>query len=229
MEFNVDFEKMAELGLTLRKLREKNNFTLDIVSQRTKIGLSELSRLETGQTAKINPLKLLRLANIYKINVLDLYKMIGYVSEKDVDNYQHSEILKRELTSEIETLKTEYKQIPVFSSVAAGAGSIPDELPKTFIQLPLKDSNLKAAYINGDSMEPTLKDNGIVIFDPAATQLKNGDIGIFCLNGECFVKRYYLNDGIVILNSDNHFYPPIIVKEHDDFCICGKYIGCINL
>ena len=200
-----------------------------MVSNRTKIGLSELSRLETGQTVKINPLKLLRLSSIYKINVLKLYEIVGYVNEKDILTYATNNVIIDKINEEMEYQRTKFVPIPVYNSVSAGFGAYPSENPVTFITVPISDSkDLRAAYVKGDSMEPTFGDGSIIIFDPNVDKLKNKEIGIFQVNDEIYLKRYYKQDEQIILTSDNIYYDPIFINKYVHFQICGKYIASLS-
>ena len=59
-----------------------------------------------------------------------------------------------------------------------------------------------AVRIQGDSMEPYIPDGGVVYVnrDP----LQNGDVGIFCVDGEMLCKQYYRDElGMVYLFSLN--------------------------
>ena len=59
-----------------------------------------------------------------------------------------------------------------------------------------------AVRIQGDSMEPYIPDGGVVYInrDP----LENGDVGIFCVDGEILCKQYYRDGlGMVYLFSLN--------------------------
>ena len=229
MDFNVDFEKMVELGLLLRKSREKKGLTLNYVSKKTNINISELSRIETGQTLKINPLKLIEFSKIYDINVLNLYEIIGYISKKDIRTYDKSNTIIEKINEEIEFQKSKYIPIPVYKSVSAGYGAFPSDDPVTFITVPITNSkDLRAAYVKGDSMAPTFNDGYIIIFDPSVERLKNKEIGIFKVNDEVYLKRFYSQDSQVILTSDNIYYEPIFIRKSDNFMICGKYIASLS-
>ena len=223
----VDLDKSLELGLFLKKAREKAGLSTIEVSKLTSISTSDINYLENGKRMRINPLHLINLANIYKINVLKLYEMIGYVTKKDISEYEKGNVIIKEIKEEIKGKKEKMKAIPLYSSVSAGTGAIPEELPVDFISIPISNSdNLRAAYVKGDSMTPTLPDHSIVIFDPFAESFKNNDIGIFYYNTEMFVKRFYEKNGIVVLSSDNPYYTPIVINhEKDDFKVCGKYIA----
>ena len=59
-----------------------------------------------------------------------------------------------------------------------------------------------AVRIQGDSMEPCIPDGGVAYVnrDP----LENGDVGIFCVDGEMLCKQYYRDGlGMVYLFSLN--------------------------
>jgi len=231
MKHEIDDDKLIEFGNYLKKLRFENGLVYEDIKKLTGIAITILHQIENGGIKKINPLHLIALANIYKINVLKFYEMVGYVDKEVLDDYHKKEAIEKNIADIFDDIRNDYAEIPLFSSVAAGAGSIIDEIPESYIKLPLKYRNLRAAFIHGDSMEPTLNDGGIVIFDPTKNEnLKDGDIGIFFLNGDYFVKRFYRTKSEVVLQSDNHVYLPIVVKpQEDEFKIWGKFIGAINI
>jgi SOS-response transcriptional repressor LexA len=45
------------------------------------------------------------------------------------------------------------------------------------------------------------------------------------LGGEATVKRYFLNDGQVVLEAANTDFAPILVKEYEDFAVLGRVRG----
>ena len=231
MKHEIDDDKLIEFGNYLKKLRFENGLVYEDIKKLTGIAITILHQIENGGIKKINPFHLIALSNIYKINVLKFYEMIGYIDKEDLDDYHEKEAIEKNIAEIFDDIRNDYAEIPLFSSVAAGAGSIIDEIPESYIKLPLKYRNLRAAFIHGDSMEPTLNDGGIVIFDPTKSEnLKDGDIGIFFLNGDYFVKRFYRTKSEVVLQSDNHVYLPIVVKpQQDEFKIWGKFIGAINI
>ena len=55
--------------------------------------------------------------------------------------------------------------------------------------------------------------------------LENGEIGIFYLNGEAYIKKLQDDKNGVFLVSLNKKYPPIPVGENDRFDILGKVVG----
>ena len=78
--------------------------------------------------------------------------------------------------------------------------------------------------ITGNSMEPRYKDRQIVWVHQQSS-LNNGDIGIFCLNGEAFCKKLQDEGNGPVLISLNRDYAPIIIREQDEFKVFGKVLN----
>ena len=77
-----------------------------------------------------------------------------------------------------------------------------------------------AVRVSGDSMEPRFVD-GQVIFVKEQQTLEYGEIGIFALNGDSYVKKYERGK----LVSLNPCYEPIKFWEFDSIHIFGKVVG----
>ena len=78
--------------------------------------------------------------------------------------------------------------------------------------------------ISGDSMEP-LYHTDDVAWIQKKDSLANGEIGIFYLNGNTYIKELHDELDGVYLISLNQKYRPIQVLESDSFKIFGKVIG----
>ncbi len=77
-----------------------------------------------------------------------------------------------------------------------------------------------AVKVSGDSMMPRFVDKQI-IFIHKQPSLDDGELGIFCLNDEAYLKKY--EKGRLI--SQNPAYEPIVISEFDDFKVFGKVVG----
>ena len=85
-----------------------------------------------------------------------------------------------------------------------------------------------ALRVSGDSMEPTLY-NGDLIYVHRQIELMNGDIGVFFLNGNAYVKEYEKTEkGIQLISHNREKYSPIHLKENDDAKIYGKVVYCTS-
>ena len=78
--------------------------------------------------------------------------------------------------------------------------------------------------ISGDSMEP-MYHTGDVAWVHKQDSISNGEIGIFYLNGNTYIKELHDGPDGVYLVSLNKKYPPIQIFESDSLKIFGKVIG----
>jgi len=105
----------------------------------------------------------------------------------------------------------------------AGGGQINDTA--TMITIEVSEDDVPEGAdttidIAGDSMEPTLS-NGDVVYVQHTNQLEIGDIGVFYLDGQNFIKEYGGDE----LISHNPEYAPIQISEFSTFVIQGKVLG----
>ncbi len=78
--------------------------------------------------------------------------------------------------------------------------------------------------ISGDSMEPEFHD-GQIAWVLQQESVANGEIGIFALNGEAYIKKLQNDTDGTFLISLNEKYAPIKVSENDHLDIFGKVLG----
>jgi len=126
--------------------------------------------------------------------------------------------------------------IPVYD-VAASAGNgsiveyepIADQLafPRDYLKKLTKSDprNLAIISVKGDSMEPTLKDDDIVLLDASKTSLHFDGLFVLRFGDALHVKRVTRSAkyGFITILSDNQTYPP---QEHaaDDVAVIGKVL-----
>ena len=77
--------------------------------------------------------------------------------------------------------------------------------------------------ISGDSMEPTFH-SGDRVFVAKQDMIEEGDIGIFVVNGDAFIKEL----GKKCLISHNKAYKPIQLLSSDSVYCCGRVLGVVN-
>ena len=90
----------------------------------------------------------------------------------------------------------------------------------------LKPENLLALKVTGTSMEPNLYDGDVVVMNRADTDLKDGEVFVFNLDGEVVIKRAVRDQGQWWLDSDNQDKTRFTRKAcPDGICIAlGKVI-----
>lgn len=106
--------------------------------------------------------------------------------------------------------------------VSAGTGMYldSDNYEEITVDDLIPDNTDYAVRVSGDSMEPMFYE-GQILFIKEQQALNDGEIGIFLLNGEAYVKKLF-GGTLVSLNPK---YKPIRLRESDDFRIFGKVIG----
>ncbi|MCL2367847.1 MAG: LexA family transcriptional regulator [Oscillospiraceae bacterium] len=106
--------------------------------------------------------------------------------------------------------------------VSAGVGNYLDEGSHEMIEVDntVPGSADYAVRVSGDSMMPRFVDQQI-IFIHEQPSLDEGEIGVFCLNNEVYLKK--LGRGCLISLNSN--YEPIPVGEYDDLRVFGKVVG----
>jgi SOS-response transcriptional repressor LexA len=106
--------------------------------------------------------------------------------------------------------------------VAAGAGAFldSDAYDDFEVDMTVPEGADFAVKVSGDSMEPRFVD-GQIIFIKKQQTLEVGEVGIFELNGDSYVKK--LGHGEFI--SLNPLYKPIKIQEFDSVHIFGKVVG----
>jgi len=113
--------------------------------------------------------------------------------------------------------------IPLFDiRVAAGTGTFLDgDSSESFIvDSTVPEAADLALRISGDSMAPRFVDGQIVFVSEQST-LDVGEIGIFSLNGDAYIKKLGHNE----LLSINTAYKPIQIHAYDELHVFGKVIG----
>ena len=113
------------------------------------------------------------------------------------------------------------------NAVSAGPGNFLVDGPKETIDIDEKlipDNTSFGVRICGNSMEPEFF-SGEIAWVCKQNTLDNGEIGIFSLNGEAYIKKILSDKSGTYLISLNKDYSPIRVMENDRFYILGKVIG----
>ena len=116
-------------------------------------------------------------------------------------------------------------RIDIFeNAVSAGTGNFLVDGPKETVCIDesiLPKDTTFGVRISGDSMEPEFHD-GQIAWVLQQESVANGEIGIFALNGEAYIKKLQNDTDGIFLISLNEKYAPIKVGENDRLDIFGK-------
>lgn len=173
------------------------------------------------------------LCEILNISINDLLELpsnkaeVGIIQKyRDLDDHgkRMVDIVIKEETSRMESERQDdVLQIPLFDLPASAGFGLPLEGDyRTIIEAPDTPLNRKADFcirVAGDSMEPDYSDGDIVLVKKSEVYI--GDIGIFVLDGESYIKEL----GKDVLISRNPKYNDIPLPDYDRIMVAGKVIG----
>lgn len=207
---------MLELGKRLKQIREFNNISQEKLADMLGVNKATIANYEAGRRA-LTIEKLQEILKCLNVSLVEFFEPTAANFSSLNEGKQHN-------------------KIPIVAEVSAGFGiegieSFSEYETPEYITLPkelIKKCDF-ATFANGDSMLPEIKDNDLILVKLAET-LNNGNIGIFNLNGEVFVKKYISNPitketKLISLNSS---YPTFIVRPSDSFKIIGKVVGILD-
>ena len=115
------------------------------------------------------------------------------------------------------------REVPLYDvRVSAGTGQFLDSSSYTMVELEDNEPPETSFLVNvtGDSMEPTYF-AGDTLYIKQQREIELGEIGIFMINGDIFVKE--LSEGG--LKSHNSVYPVIPFSSTDTIHCYGKVLG----
>lgn len=199
-----------------KQLIQNKGVTVYQISKDTGISESLMSHWKSGrQLPKYDSLKIL--ADYFNVSGDFL---LGRTDEmpKQVEK-QESQVVKEPTKSRI---------IPLYmTGASAGTGNwLSDDMPVEWMTIPKTSLTEQADFmlkVRGDSMQPKFFDNDVLLIKKSPSILE-GEIGIFILNGDSYVKQ--MGKGELI--SLNPAYKPIKLAEYDDIRCAGKVIGTVD-
>ena len=217
--------------------RKRKELNLKISDLARKSGVSDktLRKILDGTTLNPTITNISLLAKALNCTTSELLEEGIILTPKDVEMLslfnklsEHGQMaVVNAIKAQIEN-KVVLKQVPLFDQkVSAGLGNFLDSDNYEYISVladDMKDSKGYALQISGDSMEPILRDQDYVLIEPTQT-LNKGEIGVFILNGDSFIKQ--LGDGELI--SINEDYPPIEYSDFDDVKVVGRFIKKLKI
>lgn len=226
MTFNEYINKRRkELGMTVDELVERSGLPKGTVSKIT-AGINTNPKLATieaicralmcsvddamGNTSFVPAYTYRETEQMRKYRALDSHGKVLLDSILDLE-YERCSHASRFITR------------PFYAvSVSAGFGNPLDEAPVEDVEITDTPEHRRGDYVvrvSGDSMLPAYCDNDLVLVEKNA-RVEVGEIGIFVLNGESFIKKQG-TDELISLNPD---YPNLPYTHSDGILCCGKVI-----
>ena len=206
------FIRINDLGINAKTL-----------SENTGISTGNISDWKSGRsmpTAK----KLISLADYLNCSIDYL---LGRTNNPEIN----TETVEKTFRSPEELNKLTVKTIIIpFYRIPASAGTgswLFDETPVEYTNVPKTEKTSAADFmleVRGDSMQPKFSDGDRVLVK-SSQSIYEGEIGVFILNNESYIKKMGRNE----LISLNPAYNPIKLTEYDDIRCAGKVLGTLDL
>jgi len=164
---------------------------------------------------------------------LDIYgkEVVTAVCEAERRRVKKTSQIRRNDTMQFAAAKKNGKWLPYFP-ISAAAGITTDlgnmESEMRFAEGDVPEQADFFVTISGESMQPYIHD-GDDVFIQSDAQLRNGDVGIFCVDGGMVCKQYFHDsEGNTILVSANPElrYSNIVLSKDSDVSVrfCGKVL-----
>ena len=231
---------MNDLGKTIAKHRKEHKIKQSELALKLEyydifVKPNTVSAWESGLSIP-NSKQLLAICEI--LNIYDIYT--EFVSPNPINPFRNlNETGVAKVMDYIHLLEKsgEYKTadiIPIhilrerkvfYTTVSAGTGSFLDgEDYEMYTSPDIPEEASFGVYVSGDSMEPRYH-NEELIWIEQTEQLEDGEIGIFYLGGNAYVKKFQNNENGTYLVSLNKKYDPIPVTENNSFKIFGRVLS----
>lgn len=200
--------------------------TLDDFSEKLGVAKSTLVNYRSGKTQPKDDF-LKQLSEIYSID-------LAWLQTGDGEMFGRGSSIA-ELPFDLEPTDSSMVKIPLLDvHASAGSGILnfdPESVEWFWVMrrllFPYTPDQIRAVYVSGDSMEPTLYDGDIALC--AEGVVDNSGIYIINVGGELRVKRlHFFLDGRISVMSDNKKYPEEMITpemlENDGIFIVGRVI-----
>lgn len=233
-------------GEQLRKRREELQISRNELADRLGISRSAIGNYETGISTPKEEV-LLQLFDALQIDPNYLYsgsyRHTFTCSDEErrlVEKYRGLPLSARQTVSSLVEALGNFRQelegqrsasqkrmIPLYASPAAAGFTAPvflEDYELIEVTGAVPQGAELAVRIQGDSMAPYIADGGVVYVnhDP----LQNGDVGIFCVDGDMLCKQYYRDPlGMVYLFSLNRDRAELDVVFHQG---SGRALTCFG-
>jgi len=211
---------------TLRQLRGGFGYAQkEVAAKLTKMGQPttdrSVSRWESG-VSQPSIEQFIALCELY--SVADVGSVFG--SKRGLNELGLSRLCEYEslLRQNKQFVQPQERDVKLYSlSASAGTGNFADDETYEIITFPedeVPDETDYAVRITGDSME-TEYHNRQIVFVKSQNILAEGEVGIFTLNGDIYIKML----GHKQLISLNTLYRPIDIYDGDSLYVLGKIVG----
>nr|DAT15994.1 MAG TPA: Repressor protein CI [Caudoviricetes sp.] len=237
---------MNVLGTVIKELRKNKKMTQKELSKLTGFKQNTISNHENGkrsldeddiqiyaQALNVSPQYLFNKLNNKEVTtqypllsqITDTAAKLHEPRQKKVLSFTQDQLDEQEGNSINNILS--YSDFTCYGAVSAGTGEWLGEEYKEEVTLPASIVPNQAfdfvLRVNGNSMEPLFKDNEY-IFVRKTEDIRNGQIGVFVVDGEAYLKKAYLEKDCLRLVSLNKDYEDLLFNGQNDIKLVGVVV-----
>lgn len=229
------------IGNKIKYYRNINKLTQDELGEKLGVKKATISHYENGiRTPDQN--YLFELAEIFSISIDDLFpprEYSGILSiysklepprQQKIYTYAEHQLEEQNKVIHIHKDNGDYVTETLRGYLSAGTGELQLEEVLEEVEIPVEiipeqhyDMLLQ---INGDSMLPMFQDGERIFVRKIedASELRSGQIGVFIIDGESYLKKAYKEDNQLRLVSLNDKYDDLIFNEINDIEVIGTVV-----
>lgn len=236
------------VGKRIKQRRKSMKMSADQLAELAGVSRSTIFRYEKGDIEKVGPDVLKGIAKALDttplflmdwddiqeskskdLEIISIYNELKTPRQKKVLTFADKQLKEQEL--EVNNQNTVNEPQAIYYTynyydqpASAGTGQYLNDVQVEQIELPVDIDADFVIPIYGDSMEPEYH-SGDYVFVKLSVDLSSGDIGVFELYGDAYIKELVINDSGAYLHSLNPKYDDILVDANSDFRIIGEVVG----
>lgn len=226
------------IGSQIKRLRESRNMTQDALAEKLGTTRQSISRYESGNR-KTNQDMLFDLSDIFNVSINEffpntknkeqnislIYSKLNSTRQNKVYKFAEKQLEEQNRSNVVNM--NDYIEEKMSGYLSAGTGEYLSESVDEEIRIP-KSIVPDAEYdlilqVNGDSMEPMFEDHEY-IFVKKTTEIRSGQIGVFIIDGESYLKKAYIEDNHLRLVSLNTKYEDLMFDDVNDIKVVGTVV-----
>ena len=210
-------EFIKELGKAFLKARNENKWSLtqvkikiEAIPPKKEFSISEIGRVERGERKDPNPALLARLCKIYKMDVVSIFRRLGYLYDDNLDN-----LVLYDKGDYINTFDNIVDAMD-FSGFKNEKFSL---LDKEIMKNPL---NLVRVFIKNEDVPNELSDTVWVLID-RGVEVSDGEIGVFLYQDKYLIRKKVISTdgGVTLIGKDNKI---TVIRNIAQYKELGKII-----
>lgn len=181
------------VGANIKKYRAIRNYSLQDLAERVGLTKKTIQRYENGEI-KVDMDRLADIAEALEVSVPQLVEGAGEL-----------------LGFGINDLNT--VQLPIVGKISCGNGNVAYEYIEGYEPTPrgwLNGGEYFYLRAHGDSMTGARIHDGDLVLIRQQPEVEDGEIAAVLIGEEAFLKRIYRRSGLLILQSENPAYEPVV-------------------